>query len=133
MTIRTRFDPSPTGLLHVGGARTALFCYLQARAHDGVFVLRIEDTDLERSTDESVQAILDGMQWLGLDYDVGPVYQSDSFGRYAEVVQRLLDEDKAYHCYCSKERLEKLREQQMRDGIKPRYDGKCRRLESAPE
>mgnify|MGYP001820191669 CR=1 FL=1 len=133
MKIRTRFAPSPTGFLHVGGARTALFCYLQARAHDGVFVLRIEDTDLERSTEESVQAILDGMQWMGLDYDEGPIYQTDRFGRYAEVVQRLLDEDKAYHCYCPKERLEKLREQQMKEGIKPRYDGKCRHLERAPE
>jgi glutamyl-tRNA synthetase len=133
MSIRTRFAPSPTGFLHVGGARTALFCWLQARANDGVFVLRIEDTDLERSTPESVQAILDGMDWLGLDCDEGPVFQSDRFGRYAEVVQRLLDEGKAYRCYCPKERLEKLREQQMKEGIKPRYDGKCRRLERAPE
>ena len=133
MNIRTRFAPSPTGFLHVGGARTALFCWLQARANDGVFVLRIEDTDLERSTPESVKAILDGMQWLGLDYDEGPFYQTHSFDRYAEVVQRLLDEDKAYRCYCPKERLEKLREQQMKDGIKPRYDGKCRHLDSIPE
>jgi len=133
MTIRTRFAPSPTGFLHVGGARTALFCYLQARANNGVFVLRIEDTDLERSTAESVQAILDGMQWLGLDYDEGPFYQTHSFDRYAEVVQQLLDEDKAYHCYCPKERLERLREQQMKEGIKPRYDGKCRHLDSVPE
>ena len=133
MTIRTRFAPSPTGFLHVGGARTALFCWLQARANKGAFILRIEDTDLERSTPESVQAILDGMQWLGLDYDEGPVYQTDSFGRYAEVVERLLQEDKAYHCYCSKERLEKLRETQMKEGIKPRYDGKCRHLDSIPE
>ena len=133
MNIRTRFAPSPTGFLHVGGARTALFCWLQARANQGTFVLRIEDTDLERSTPESVQAILDGMQWLGLDYDEGPFYQTDSFGRYAEVVRQLLDEEKAYHCYCSKERLEKLREAQMKEGIKPRYDGKCRRLESVPE
>jgi glutamyl-tRNA synthetase len=117
----------------VGGARTALFCWLQARANQGAFVLRIEDTDLERSTPESVQAILDGMEWLGLDYDEGPVYQSDSFSRYAEVTRQLLDEDKAYLCYCSKERLENLREEQMRGGIKPRYDGKCRRLEVAPE
>ncbi len=133
MSIRTRFAPSPTGFLHVGGARTALFCWLQARASKGTFVLRIEDTDLKRSTAESVQAILDGMEWLGLDYDEGPFYQTDSFGRYAEVTQRLLEEDKAYHCYCSKERLEKLREQQMKDNIKPRYDGKCRQLEAAPE
>jgi glutamyl-tRNA synthetase len=110
----------------VGGARTALFCYLQARASDGVFILRIEDTDLERSTPESVQAILDGMQWLGLDYDEGPFYQTQRFDRYAEVVQQLLDEGNAYHCYCSKERIDALREEQMKQGIKPRYDGKCR-------
>ena len=132
MTIRTRFAPSPTGFLHVGGARTALFAWLQARANQGVFILRIEDTDLERSTPESVQAILDGMEWLGLDADEGPVYQTDRFDRYTEVVQQLLDEDKAYHCYCSKDRLEALREQQMKDGIKPRYDGKCRHLDVAP-
>ena len=133
MTIKTRFAPSPTGFLHVGGARTALFCYLQARAAGGVFVLRIEDTDLERSTPESVQAILDGMSWLGLDYDEGPYYQTDRFSRYAELTRQLLEEDKAYHCYCSKDRLEKLREQQMKDGVKPRYDGRCRHLESVPE
>lgn len=133
MTIRTRFAPSPTGFLHVGGARTALFCWLQARARQGTFILRIEDTDLERSTPESVQAILDGMEWLGLDYDEGPFYQTHSFERYADVVRQLLEEDKAYYCYCSKERLDSLREQQMKDGIKPRYDGKCRHLEVAPE
>jgi len=124
--LRTRFAPSPTGFLHVGGARTALFCYLQARANDGVFILRIEDTDLERSTPESVQAILDGMAWLGLDYDEGPIYQTQRFDRYAEVVQQLLDEGKAYRCYCSKERTEALREEQMKLGLKPRYDGHCR-------
>src|SRR5210317_962717 len=133
MTIRTRFAPSPTGFLHVGGARTALFAWLQARANDGVFILRIEDTDLERSTPESVQAILDGIEWLGLDPDEGPFYQTHRFDRYAEVVRQLLDEDKAYHCYCSKDRLETLREQQMKDGIKPRYDGRCRHLEAAPD
>jgi len=133
MTIRTRFAPSPTGYLHVGGARTALFAWLQARASQGVFILRIEDTDLERSTPESVQAILDGMDWLGLDADEGPIYQTDRFDRYAEVVQQLLDEGKAYHCYCSKERLEALREKQMQEGIKPRYDGKCRHLDAVPE
>ncbi len=124
--VRTRFAPSPTGYLHVGGARTALFCYLQARATGGTFILRIEDTDLERSTPESVQAILDGMEWMGLDYDEGPFYQTDRFDRYAEVVQQLLDEGKAYHCYCSKERIEGIREEQMKAGLKPRYDGKCR-------
>ncbi len=132
MKIRTRFAPSPTGFLHVGGARTALFCWLQARANDGVFILRIEDTDLERSTEESVQAILDGIGWLGLDYDEGPFFQTERFDRYAEVVQQLLNEDQAYYCTCSKKRLEALREQQMRDGIKPRYDGHCRRLEEVP-
>jgi len=124
--MRTRFAPSPTGFLHVGGARTALFCYLQARHDQGVFILRIEDTDLERSTPESVQAILDGMNWLGLDYDEGPYYQTQRFDRYAEVVQRLLEEGKAYHCYCSKERIDALREEQMQQGLKPRYDGHCR-------
>ena len=126
MTIRTRFAPSPTGFLHVGGARTALFCWLEARANNGVYILRIEDTDLERSSQESVQAILDGIAWLGLDHDEGPFYQTERFDRYAEVVEQLLSEDKAYHCYCSKDRLEELREQQMKDGIKPRYDGHCR-------
>jgi glutamyl-tRNA synthetase len=110
----------------VGGARTALFCYLAARATGGTFILRIEDTDLERSTPESVQAILDGMAWLGLDYDEGPYYQTERFDRYAEVVQQLLDEGKAYHCYCSRERIEALREEQMKAGLKPRYDGRCR-------
>ena len=124
--MRTRFAPSPTGYLHVGGARTALFCYLQARASNGVFILRIEDTDLERSTPESVQAILDGMDWLGLDYDEGPFYQTQRFERYAEVVRQLLDEGRAYPCYCSKERIEALREEQMKEGLKPRYDGHCR-------
>jgi len=126
MDLRTRFAPSPTGYLHVGGARTALFCYLQARAQGGTFILRIEDTDLERSTPESVQAILDGMAWLGLDYDEGPYYQTQRFDRYAEVVQRLLDEGKAYHCYCSRERIDALREEAMKAGLKPRYDGHCR-------
>jgi glutamyl-tRNA synthetase len=133
MNIKTRFAPSPTGFLHVGGARTALFCWLQARTSNGTFVLRIEDTDLERSTPESVQAILDGMSWLGLDYDEGPLYQSHRFERYAAISQQLLAQDKAYYCYCSKQRLEKLRERQMQAGIKPRYDGLCRELDKAPE
>jgi glutamyl-tRNA synthetase len=133
MTIRTRFAPSPTGFLHVGGARTALFCWLQARARQGVFILRIEDTDLERSDAESVQAILDGLDWLGLDYDEGPYYQTQRFERYAEVVDQLLREGKAYHCYCSKERLESLREAQMKKGLKPRYDGHCRERSDRPE
>ncbi len=126
MTVRTRFAPSPTGYLHIGGARTALFSWLYARRHGGTFVLRIEDTDLERSTPESVQAILDGMAWLGLDYDEGPFYQTQRFDRYREVIQQLLDAGKAYKCYCSRERLEALRAEQMEQKIKPRYDGCCR-------
>ena len=132
MAVRTRFAPSPTGFLHVGGARTALYCYLQARAAGGTFILRIEDTDLERSSEESVRAILDGMSWLGLEADEGPYYQTHRFERYAEVVRQLEDEGKAYRCYCSKERLEGLREAQMAAGIKPRYDGRCRELEDVP-
>src|SRR3990167_6045937 len=120
---RTRFAPSPTGYLHIGGARTALYCWLFARQTKGTFILRIEDTDLERSTPESVQAILDGMQWLGLNYDEGPFYQTKRFDRYAEVMAQLLKEGRAYRCYCSKERLEKLREEQMAAKQKPRYDG----------
>lgn len=132
MTLRTRFAPSPTGYLHVGGARTALYCWLYARKHGGVFILRIEDTDLERSTPESVNAILEGMTWLGLDYDEGPFYQTQRFDRYKQVIQQLLDEGKAYHCYCSKERLEALRAEQMANKEKPRYDGRCRHLHTAP-
>ncbi|GMR16701.1 MAG: glutamate--tRNA ligase [Gammaproteobacteria bacterium] len=126
MSIRTRFAPSPTGYLHIGGARTALFAWLYARKHGGKFVLRIEDTDLERSTEESVNAILEGMAWMGLDYDEGPFYQTHRFDRYAEVIQQLLDDGKAYRCNCSKERIEKLREEQMAAKEKPRYDGHCR-------
>ena len=101
MTVRTRFAPSPTGMLHIGGVRTALFCWLYARRHGGTFILRIEDTDRERSTPEAVQAILDGMQWLGLDHDEGPFYQTQRMDRYGEVIQQFLREGKAYHCYCS--------------------------------
>lgn len=126
MTVRTRFAPSPTGYLHVGGARTALYSWLYARKHKGTFILRIEDTDLERSTPESVTAILDGMKWLGLDYDEGPFYQTQRFPRYKEVIARMLDEGTAYHCYCSKERLEALRTEQMARKEKPRYDRHCR-------
>lgn len=126
MTIRTRFAPSPTGFLHVGGARTALFSYLLARKHGGVFVLRIEDTDLERSTPESVTAIIDGMAWLGLEYDEGPFFQTQRFARYNEVIKQLLVQDLAYRCDCSKERLDALREQQKQQKIKTRYDGHCR-------
>ncbi len=128
MTIRTRFAPSPTGYLHVGGARTALFSWLYARKHGGRFVLRIEDTDLERSTAESVQAILDGMTWLGLDYDEGPFYQTQRFDRYKEIIQTLMEQGDAYYCYCSKEELEDMREKQRANKEKPRYDGRCRHL-----
>jgi glutamyl-tRNA synthetase len=128
MTVRTRFAPSPTGYLHIGGARTALFSWLYARRHGGTFILRIEDTDLERSTLESVNAILEGMTWLGLEYDEGPFSQSDRLGRYREVAQQLLSAGKAYRCYCSKERLETLRNAQMANKEKPRYDGHCRNL-----
>ncbi len=126
MTIRTRFAPSPTGLLHVGGVRTALFSWLYAKRHKGQFILRIEDTDRERSTTESVQAILDGMSWLGLDHDEGPYYQTDRYDRYNHFAQQLLAEGKAYRCVCSKERLESLRESQLAAKEKPRYDGQCR-------
>ncbi|MFL6621144.1 MAG: glutamate--tRNA ligase [Sulfurifustis sp.] len=126
MTVRTRFAPSPTGYLHIGGARTALFCWLYARRHGGTFILRIEDTDLERSTAESVNAILEGMTWLGLEYDEGPFFQTKRFPRYEEVIAQMLREGSAYHCYCSKERLEQLRNEQMARKEKPRYDQRCR-------
>jgi len=126
MTIKTRFAPSPTGYLHVGGARTALFSWLYARKHGGRFVLRIEDTDLERSTQESVNAILEGMAWLGLEYDEGPFYQTHRFDRYKDIIQQLLDQGDAYYCYCSKDELDALREQQIANKEKPRYNGKCR-------
>ncbi|MDE2090771.1 MAG: glutamate--tRNA ligase [Gammaproteobacteria bacterium] len=128
MTIRTRFAPSPTGYLHIGGARTALFCWLYARHHGGQFILRIEDTDRERSTQPAVQAILDGMQWLDLNYDEGPIYQTQRFDRYHEVAEQLLKEDHAYHCYCSKQELEQMRTEQQARKQKPRYDGRCRQL-----
>jgi glutamyl-tRNA synthetase len=132
MTVRTRFAPSPTGYLHVGGARTALFSYLFARKHGGQFVLRIEDTDLERSTAESVNAILEGMTWLGLEYDEGPFYQTERFERYNQIIDELLDKGLAYRCVCSKERLDQLREDQMAQRLKPRYDGRCRGHEVDP-
>ncbi len=126
MTVKTRFAPSPTGYLHVGGARTALFSWLHARKHGGKFVLRIEDTDLQRSSAESINAILEGMTWLGLDYDEGPFYQTQRFDRYNEVIKELLDNGLAYRCDCTKERLDALREAQMQRKEKPRYDGTCR-------
>ncbi|MDJ0872044.1 MAG: glutamate--tRNA ligase [Gammaproteobacteria bacterium] len=133
MTVRTRFAPSPTGYLHVGGARTALFSWLHARKHGGHFILRIEDTDLERSTPESVNAILEGMAWLGLDYDEGPFFQTRRFDRYDEVIKELLAAGQAYRCDCSKERLDALRGRQMRNKQKPRYDGRCRARDVDPE
>jgi glutamyl-tRNA synthetase len=126
MNVRTRFAPSPTGLLHIGGVRTALFCWLYARRHGGIFILRVEDTDRERSTPEAVQVILDGMQWLGLRADEGPFYQTERYPRYREVIRQWLTEGKAYHCYCSKQELEEMRNAQLARKEKPRYDGRCR-------
>jgi len=125
-TVRTRFAPSPTGFLHIGGVRTALFSWLQARRHGGQFVLRIEDTDRARSTEEAIQVILDGMEWLGLRADEGPLYQTDRFDRYTEVAEQLMEQGHAYHCYCSKAELDEMRAAQMARGEKPRYDGRCR-------
>jgi len=122
--VRTRFAPSPTGYLHVGGARTALFCWLYARHFGGQFILRIEDTDRERSTQAAVDTIIDGMAWLGLDCDEGPYYQTRRMDRYGRYIERLLDEDKAYHCYCSREELQAMRTAQRGRGETPRYDGR---------
>lgn len=124
--IRTRFAPSPTGYLHIGGARTALFAWAYARHHQGRFILRIEDTDLERSTPEATQAILDGMRWLGLDADEGPYYQTQRMARYREVIAQMLAAGTAYRCWCTKEELEAMRAQQEARGLKPRYDGRWR-------
>jgi glutamyl-tRNA synthetase len=126
MTVRTRFAPSPTGFLHIGGARTALFSWAYAKKHSGKFILRIEDTDVERSTPAAVQAIMDGMHWLGLDYDEGPFYQMQRMDTYKKVLQTMLDAGTAYYCYSTKEELDALREQQTLQGLKPRYDGKWR-------
>ena len=131
--VKTRFAPSPTGYLHVGGTRTALFSWLYAKKHDGEFVLRIEDTDLERSTPEAVQVILDGMNWLNLQADFKPVYQTERFDRYKEVIDQLLQQGKAYRCYCSRERLDQLRETQMSNKEKPRYDRHCRDITSSQQ
>ncbi|MGH8599606.1 MAG: glutamate--tRNA ligase, partial [Burkholderiales bacterium] len=126
MMVRTRFAPSPTGYLHIGGARTALFCWAFARRQGGKFVLRIEDTDRERSTDASVQAILDSMRWLGLDCDEGPFYQTQRLERYRAGAQRLLDAGDAYYCYATRDELDALRQAQRARGEKPRYDGRWR-------
>mgnify|MGYP006152600743 FL=1 len=126
--IRTRFAPSPTGVLHLGSVRTALFCWLYAKHCDGQFVLRIEDTDKERSTKENVNAILEGMSWLGMDYDEGPIFQTDRFERYHEIAKNWLELGKAYRCYCSKDELDKMRNKQKEKGEKTRYNGHCRDL-----
>ncbi len=132
MNVRTRFAPSPTGFLHVGGARTALFCWLFARRHGGTFVLRIEDTDRERSTQASIDAILDGLRWLGLDADEGPWFQTDRLAVYREHLERLLYRGRAYRCWCSREELDAMRDAQRARGEKPRYDGRCRRRTGPP-
>jgi glutamyl-tRNA synthetase len=133
MSVVTRFAPSPTGMLHIGGVRTALFSWLYARHFGGRFILRVEDTDRERSTDEAVRVILDGMRWLDLAADEGPYFQTQRYDRYRAVIAQMLEHDKAYHCYCSKEELEQMREQQLARKQKPRYDGRCReRAEPRP-
>src|SRR3990167_720530 len=130
--VKTRFAPSPTGYLHIGGARTALFNWLFARNQKGKFILRIEDTDVARSTEESTQAILDGMQWLGLDWDEGPYYQSKRFDIYREHAYKLLEMDKAYKCYCTAEELEQRRKDALAQGKPPKYDGRCRNNPPSP-
>jgi glutamyl-tRNA synthetase len=130
--VRTRFAPSPTGFLHVGGARTALFSYLEARRHGGQFILRVEDTDRERSTEAAVQAIIDGMAWLGLEHDEGPFYQTQRFDRYRQVAHELLEAGKAYRCWMTKEELEAMRADQEARGLKPRYNGYWRDRHDAP-
>ena len=125
-TIRTRFAPSPTGYLHIGGVRTALYCWLFARNQDGQFLLRIEDTDRERSSEEAIAAILGGMQWLGLEPDSPPVYQTQRFDAYRAVIDQMLADGQAYHCYCSREEIDQMREAARARGGKPRYDGRCR-------
>ena len=134
MSVRTRFAPSPTGFLHIGGLRTALFCWLYARRQGGQFVLRIEDTDVERSTQAAIQQILDGMEWAGLEHDEGPFYQTRRFARYQEVIEELLASGHAYRCYCTKEELAQLRAEQAARGEKPRYDGRWReRTDARPD
>ncbi|MFI4868900.1 MAG: glutamate--tRNA ligase [Steroidobacterales bacterium] len=129
MTVVTRFAPSPTGMLHIGGVRTALFSWLHARHHGGRFILRVEDTDRERSTDEAVRVILDGMRWLELDADEGPYFQSQRYERYRAVIAQLLERGAAYRCYCTREELEAMRLQQLARKEKPRYDGRCREIQ----
>ncbi|TAJ19904.1 MAG: glutamate--tRNA ligase, partial [Rugosibacter sp.] len=126
MTVRTRFAPSPTGFLHIGGARTALFSWAYAQRHGGKFILRIEDTDVERSTPEAVKAILDGMQWLGLNHDEGPFYQMQRITRYKQVIDEMLAAGTAYLCYTTRDELDALRAEQEARKEKPRYDGRWR-------
>ena len=126
--IRTRFAPSPTGVLHLGSVRTALFCWLYAKHTQGQFILRIEDTDQERSTRENVDAILEGMTWLGMECDEGPLYQTDRFARYQEIANDWLKSGKAYRCYCTKDQLDEMRNQQKEKGEKTRYNSHCREL-----
>jgi glutamyl-tRNA synthetase len=126
MAVRTRFAPSPTGFLHIGGARTALFSWAYARRHGGKFVLRIEDTDVERSTAESVNAILEGLKWLGIDWDEGPFFQMKRLARYREVAEQLMKDGCAYKCWMTREELDALRKEQIQKGLKPRYDGRWR-------
>ena len=133
MSVVTRFAPSPTGYLHVGGARTALYSWLYAKSQGGEFVLRIEDTDIERSTEEAKQAILDGMEWLGLTWDKGPYYQTERFDRYKAIIQTMLEEGKAYKCFMPAEELDAIREQQKENGEKPRYPGTWRDRTDHPE
>src|SRR6476620_9509548 len=130
--VRTRFAPSPTGYLHIGGARTALFSWAYARKHGGKFILRIEDTDRERSTEASTRAILDAMEWLALDYDEGPFYQMQRLARYREIADQLMRAGKAYYCYASKDELDEMREAQRARGEKPRYDGRWRDSNEKP-
>jgi glutamyl-tRNA synthetase len=132
-TLRVRFAPSPTGHLHIGGARTALFNWLLARKENGTFILRIEDTDRERSTSEYIDSIMEGMQWLGLDWDEGPFHQVDRFDIYNEHIDKLLTEGKAYKCFCSKEELDAHRQAMQKQGLKPKYDGRCRQADQSQD
>lgn len=131
--MKTRFAPSPTGFLHIGGARTALFCWLHARHTGGRYVLRIEDTDRERSKQEAVDAIKEGLAWMGLDHDEGPFFQADNTERHLAAAHRLLEEGKAYRCTCSPEEVDAMRKEQRAKGLKPRYDGRCRERTDLPE
>jgi glutamyl-tRNA synthetase len=131
--IKVRFAPSPTGHLHIGGARTALFNWLFARGSGGKFVLRVEDTDRSRSTDEYIESIIDGMRWLGLDWDEGPYRQTDRFDIYKNYMDKLLAEGKAYRCYCAPEELEERRKAALAKGESPKYDGRCRDIKEPPE